>query len=146
MKPFETFKKRGSAQSAGLYYASKRNYAARDTTAVDDLTSLAWGTITFASNPGSSDTITLGGTAVTFGPGHNVAIGATLAITLASLATFLNASANVNLVKSTYTVTDTVLQIKYKLPGIETFTLAASVATRSAATLQLVQIKKRAAL
>src|SRR5678815_4854871 len=101
MRNFESTSKRGLAQNAGLYYAGQRNSEARDAAATDDLTSLAWGTITFSANPGSSDTITLGGTAVTFGPGHNVAIGATLAITLTSLAAYLNASADANISKST---------------------------------------------
>jgi hypothetical protein len=144
--PFETFAKRTGPQNAALFYASKRNYAARDATAVTDPTSLARGSISFSGQPGNSDTVTLGGTVVTFGSGHNVAIGATLAATLVTLAAFLNASADVNISKCTYTVTDAALQIAYKTPGVATFTLAASAATRSAATLALGTIHARVAL
>ncbi len=146
MKTFEATPKRSMPQAAGIYYMQKRNNAARDTSPVDDPTSLAWGTIVFSANPQSTHTVTLGGTIVTFGAGHNVAIGATLVITLANLATFLNASADANVVKCTYAATDTVLSIVRKVPNDATFTLAASNATRSAATLQLVKIRNRSAL
>lgn len=136
----QPFGKRSGPQQAALYYAEKRRRAAIDAGLVDDLASKAWGTITFSVNPGSSDTITLGGTAVTFGPGHNVAIGATLADTLASLVTFLNASADTNISKCTYRVSGNALGIEYDVPGVATFTLAASAATRSAATLLLKKI------
>jgi hypothetical protein len=144
--PFETFARKNGPQNAGIFYMQKRSSAARDSTPVADKTALATGSITFAGQPGNSDTITLGGTAVTFGSGHNVAIGANLAATLVTLAAFCNASADTNISKSTYTATDTVLQVKYKTPGIATFTLAASAATRSGPTLALPTITARVPL
>jgi hypothetical protein len=103
----------------------------------------AFGSITFAVNPSAAATITIGGTAVTFvtslTTGNQILIGATLAATLANAVTFLNQSADVNLSKATYSVNQasTALQIVYKTPGAagNTFTLAASVATPSGATL-----------
>jgi hypothetical protein len=103
----------------------------------------AFGSITFAVNPSAAATITIGGTAVTFvtslTTGNQILIGATLAATLANAVTFLNQSADVNLSKATYSVNQagTALQIVYKTPGTagNTFTLAASAATPSGATL-----------
>lgn len=124
-----------------LYQARKRNHAAHKAVAVNDLTQAAWGTIVFAANPLSNATITIGGTVVTFGT--NVTIGANLAATLANLLTFLQASANVNLVKATYAITDTALHVRAKTLGAATLTLAASVATVSAATVQFIKTRQR---
>jgi hypothetical protein len=103
----------------------------------------AFGSLTFALNPSGAATITIGGTVVTFvsalTTGNQILIGANLAATLANAVTFLNQSADVNLSKATYSVNQagTALQIVYKTPGTagNTFTLAASVATPSGATL-----------
>jgi phage tail sheath gpL-like len=101
----------------------------------------AKGTITFATQPLASATITLNGTAVTFvasgATGNQVNIGANLAATLAALVTFLNASADVQISKCFYYATATVLYVVNKTFGTSgnTFTLAASVATVSGATL-----------
>jgi hypothetical protein len=135
-------KRRHAAMQAALYHARVKNQ--RDTTLVDDPTSLSWGYINFAANPLTSATITLGGTAVTFGT--DVTIGASLAQTLGSLLAFLNASADANIGKCTYAVIGSVLAIRSKTPNNTTFTLAASAATVSHATLQLAKITKRVAL
>ncbi len=101
----------------------------------------AKGTITFAANPSASSTITLNGTTVTFvasgATGNQVNIAGTLAATLTALATFLNASADVQITKCFYHVNATVLTVVYKTAGTSgnAFTLAASVATVSGATL-----------
>lgn len=136
-----TGKRRHAAMQAALYNARKHG---DDTTQVDDLASLAWGSIVFAANPANASTITLGGTVVTFG--SNVTIGADTAATLVNLLTFLRASANANIIKCTYAVTGSTLAVRSKTPGVATFTLAASVATVSHATLQLIKISKRAPL
>lgn len=133
---------RRAAMQAALYHSREKNLIS--TTLVSDPASLASGSITFASNPANNSTITLGGTVVTFGT--DVTIGASLAITLASLLAFLNASVNANIIKCTYTITGSVLDIRSKTPNNTTFTLAASVATVSHATIQLIQIRKRKAL
>jgi hypothetical protein len=127
---------------AALYNARRNNGAA--TVLATDLRSQAWGAIGFSSNPANSSTITLGGTVVTFG--STVAIGADLATTLATLLAFLKASADANISKCTYDITGSTLAIKSKAYGDATFTLAASAATRSAATLQLYKVQKRKTL
>ncbi|WCM21360.1 DUF3383 domain-containing protein [Paraburkholderia bryophila] len=103
----------------------------------------ASGAITFALNPSAAATVTIGGTAVTFvssaPSGNQVLIGANLAATLASAVTLLNGSTDVNLSKATYSINQagTAIQVVYKTAGSagNTFTLAASVATPSGATL-----------
>lgn len=103
----------------------------------------AFGAITFAVNPTAAATITIGGTLVTFvsalTTGNQILIGATLAATLANAVTFLNQSADTNLIKATYSVNQagTAIQVVYKTAGTSgnSFTLAASVATPSGATL-----------
>jgi phage tail sheath gpL-like len=102
---------------------------------------VATGNVLFAANPIASATVTIGGTVVTFvasGPtGSQVLIGASLAATLTNLKTFLNASADTNIVKATYDVSGTRLFVTFKTPGVtgNAFTLAASLATVSGATL-----------
>jgi hypothetical protein len=128
--------------AASLRRASKVNKF--KTVLVDDLTSFATGAVTFNVNPSSGNTLTLGGTVVTFGAaGGQVHIAGNLADTLTALLNFVKASNDVNLVKCTYAVSGSALFIKYKTAGIKTFTLAASVATVSGATLKLNQISKR---
>lgn len=103
----------------------------------------AIGSISFAANPVAASTITLGGTAVSFvsalTTGNQVLIGANLAATLANAVTFLNASTDTNISKATYAVNPagTAILVTYKTPGTagNAFTLAASVATVSGATL-----------
>ena len=101
----------------------------------------AKGHITFTANPSANETITLNGTVWTFkasgasGPQTN--IGGSLSATLATLATNLNASADTQVVKCTYVASSDTLWIVFKTLGTSgnAFTLAASVATVSAATL-----------
>lgn len=68
----------------------------------------ASGTVTFSANPAAADTLTIGGTAITFvasgATGNQVNIGATLAVTVTNLLTLLLASIDVNLLKFTYII------------------------------------------
>lgn len=135
----------GSSKSglhAALYFVRKDNRT--DASLVNDKAAKASGSIIFSVKPANNDTITLGGTVVTFG--SDVTIGATLAITMASLLTFVKASVNANIIKCTYTGSATALGILSKTINDQTFTLAASAATVSHATLQLPQIRQRSAL
>lgn len=101
----------------------------------------ATGNITFALNPSNNATITLNGTVVTFktsaGASPEVQIGASLAATLTALLAILNASADAQLVKFTYTVDATKLYLTAVTAGTggNALTIAASVATPSDATL-----------
>lgn len=103
----------------------------------------ASGTITFTGQPAPADTITIGGTVVTFvasGPtGNQVLIGATAAATATNLNTFLSASTDSNISLCTYSVSGLVVTVTYKLVGLagNSFTLAESAAnlTVSGATL-----------
>ena len=109
-------------------------------------TNQATGTITFTTNPVTSTTVTIAGTAVSFvssgATGNQVNIGANLAATLASLLTLLQASTDSNLIKCTYSLNGLVLTITAALatyPGVagNALTLATTVsgATASGATL-----------
>ena len=75
----------------------------------------ATGSATFSANPAANDTLTIAGTAVTFvssaPSGLQVLIGSTLAQTLANLLGFLQTSADTNIVKCTYAVVGSVLNI-----------------------------------
>jgi hypothetical protein len=133
-----------NGQAAASYYARRRNRMARTTTASDDKASRAYGTIHFPANPSSGATITLGGTVVHLGT--DVTIGVDLATTMASLLTFLQASADVNISKCTYQNNNPDLFVQAKDAGVATFTLAASAATVSGATLKLMKINSRVAL
>jgi len=103
----------------------------------------ATGTIAFAANPSPGDTITLGGTVWTFVSGtassNETEIQASLEDTLDQLVSDLNASADPETVKCTYSRppgTET-LAIAFDTAGPtgNAFTIAASAATISAATL-----------
>lgn len=103
----------------------------------------ATGYIAFTTNPAAATTITLNGTAVTFraaDPGEGeVLIGANLAATLAALLIVLEASLDAQLVKFTYAVTSTRLNLTAATagPGGNDLTVATTVsgATRSGAHL-----------
>lgn len=105
----------------------------------------ATGTLTFSGQPANGSSITLNGTAWTFVTGSpsgaQTQIGASLADTLADLATDLNASADANIDDATYTANATTLTVTSKTwAGGNAFTLAAGTspatnATRSGATL-----------
>lgn len=90
----------------------------------------ASGNLTFSVNPTASQTIVLNGVTWTFvtsgATGNQTNIGGTLAITLSSLATNLNASSNVNLTPANYSATATQLDIIYQTVGAigNTYTLA----------------------
>lgn len=101
----------------------------------------ASGSILFASNPADGDTVTLNGVVWTFKTTPTVAaqtqIQPTLAGTLAQLAIDLNASVNASLTVATYSSNPTSLIVTYDTTGAggNAYTLAASVATPSGATL-----------
>ena len=97
----------------------------------------ATGTITFSLNPSAAATITLNGTAWTFVSAYTtgtnqILIGSTLAITLATAQTLLNASTDTNTAKMTYSCSGTVITATAVSPTASVgnaLTLAASVAT-----------------
>ncbi|AOZ06699.1 DUF3383 domain-containing protein [Cupriavidus malaysiensis] len=103
----------------------------------------AGGTITLTGNPAANDTVTIGGTVVTFvsaNPTANqVLLGTTAAQTAANLQAFLQASADVNLSKARYSTTLGVVTVTYGALGTagNSFTLAKSSTniTLSGATL-----------
>lgn len=104
-----------------------------------DPTAIGW--VTYGSNPSNNDTITIGGTLVTFKSsaptGNQVLIGNDLAETLQNLEVFLNASSDVNLSQASYVATSTRIYIVYDTPGSggNSFTLASSIGTPSGGTL-----------
>jgi hypothetical protein len=75
----------------------------------------ASGTATFSANPAANDTLTIAGSAVTFvasgATGLQVNIGANLATTLSNLLTTLRASADTGIVKCSYALSGSILQI-----------------------------------
>jgi hypothetical protein len=101
------------------------------------------GSITFATNPSDGDTITLNGTVWTFvaadPTGNETLIAGTAIQTIDALVTDLNASADAEVAKCTYSrPTGTQrLSVSFDTAGTggNTFTLAASAATVSGATL-----------
>ena len=101
----------------------------------------AHGTLTFATNPSAADTVTLNGDIWTFVTtvvaSNQVEIASTLALTLASLASQLNASGDSQLTVASYAASSTVLTVTYNTAGTagNSYTLAASAATPSAGTL-----------
>jgi hypothetical protein len=101
----------------------------------------AYGSINFTANPSANDTITLNGTAITFKAaspvGNQVLIGANTGATLQNLLAFLQASADVQLVKFRYFVVGNFLYAQSVATGTagNALTLAASAATVSGATL-----------
>lgn len=94
----------------------------------------ATGTITFTANPSSPDTITVGGTAITFvasGPvGNQVLVGASADATLNNLLSFLQNSTDTNIIKCTYAKASVgeIINVAFALPGPtgNAFTLAKS--------------------
>ncbi len=103
----------------------------------------ATGTLTFSGQPAANDTITLGGTTVTFvasgATGLQVNIGSSLANTLLALQWLLTTSTDANLVKCRWSVSATVLTATFANGGTagNAYTLAksSSVVTLSGATL-----------
>ncbi len=102
----------------------------------------AVGSASFSGPPANNDTITLNGTAITFvtsgATGNQVNIGTT-AVTLASLATLINASVDVQISKFKATVVGTILYLNAVTTGAggNSLTLAksATAITLSGATL-----------
>lgn len=117
------------------------DYAPTDTIAFNGA-GFATGDILFgATNPSAGDTITLNGVVWTFvttitGANQTIIQGSAAA-TILKLVTDLSASTNINLVPAGYTATSTELVVSYKSPGSagDAYTLAASAATPSGATL-----------
>lgn len=103
----------------------------------------ATGTITMTTNPAAADTLTIGGTLITFvassPTGSQVLIGASATATAANLQQFLAASSDTNILMATYSTTGTVTTVTYGAVGTggNSFTLAktGSHITLSGATL-----------
>lgn len=102
----------------------------------------ATGTITFAANPTAGNTITINGVVFTFIAGASTAtdinIGANLVATLAEAKAVLNASTDASVDDATYDHNGSnAITITHDTPGTggNSFTLAASAATVSGATL-----------
>ncbi|ESQ82393.1 hypothetical protein AEAC466_17370 [Asticcacaulis sp. AC466] len=111
---------------------------------VTTATVAAAGKITFSAQPAATSTITLNGTVWTFvasgATGNQIAIGANLAATMTALAAALNASAETQTAKVTYTADATSISLVYDVlgPGGNTYTIATtgnSNGTVSAGTL-----------
>lgn len=91
------------------------------------------GTITLSGQPSPNDTVTVGGTAITFvasSPvGNQVVIGTSTAVTLSNLLLFLQQSLDSNIDQCTYAQgTGNVINITFKVSGVagNSFTLAKS--------------------
>jgi hypothetical protein len=106
----------------------------------------ATGSITVAALPANNDTVTIGGTAVTFltppgnwndepPAGNNVFIGTTLAQTAQNLATFLQGSTDANLVKFGYSLSGDVITLTAKAIGSGGNALTLATSDSSAFTL-----------
>ncbi|WP_407059271.1 DUF3383 family protein (plasmid) [Ralstonia syzygii subsp. celebesensis] len=103
----------------------------------------ASGTVTLTGNPAANDTVTIGGTAITFvsaNPiGNQVLLGTTAAQTAANLQAFLQASSDVNISKCKFSTSLGVVSVTYGSVGTagNAFTLAKSSTnvTLSGATL-----------
>lgn len=101
----------------------------------------ASGRITFTTNPSADATIAVNGVTFTAkasgATGAQFNIGANLAATMIAAAAVLNASVNASVAVATYTATADSIEVVHDTAGAagNAFTLAASVATPSAATL-----------
>jgi len=103
----------------------------------------ATGSAAFSGQPTAADTITIGGSAVTFvsalTSGNQTLIGSSLAATLQNALTFLSGSADTNLVKFTYYVVGTTLYFASVATGTAgnslTLTKVSTAITLSGATL-----------
>jgi predicted secreted protein len=85
---------------------------------------VAYGTVTFPTNPVATDSITVNGVLVDIGV--DAAIGATVQDTVANIVTFLKASTNPLLTVADYDQADNQLVVRYKTAGTagNAFTLA----------------------
>lgn len=112
-------------------------------TSISGAGTVAVGTVTFTSNPSNADTLTIQGTVITFvtgtPSGNQVKIAATAALTLANLFSFLEASADSNLIQCVYAASASVLSVHAASIGVagNSITLAKSSGslTLSGATL-----------
>jgi hypothetical protein len=99
--------------AAALQRGSVLGRQAFGTVAASTGTAFGAGTITLAAVPTAGDTITIGGTVVTFvaaNPvGNQVLIGATASATAQNLEAFLAGSADTNLIKFTYSINGAVV-------------------------------------
>lgn len=99
----------------------------------------ATGSITLANNPAAGDTVTIGGTVVTFvaaNPvGNQVLLGASAIATAQALEAFLAGSSDANLVKFTYSVNNAVVTLT--AAAIGTGGNALTLATSDAANITL---------
>ena len=81
----------------------------------------SFGTVAFTVNPTAGQTVTIGGTTISFvaasPTGNQVLIGANLAATLASLVTFLQGSADPLLAMAGYVLSGSTLQVTANTPG-----------------------------
>jgi hypothetical protein len=131
-----------AAVQAGLFNARKRNKL--DTALVNSAIAPAWGTIIFPANPSNNDTITIGGTVITFvtgtPSGAQVKIGGSLGATLTALLVYLAANPIASANVSGGGVSLLVQSVK---PADTTVTLAASAATVSGANLVPQQVNAR---
>lgn len=90
----------------------------------------AFGTISLTGNPAAANTVTIGGTTVTFvasaPTGNQVLIGATAAATALNLQAFLAASVDANIAQATYSTVGTVTTVTFGAIGTggNSFTLA----------------------
>lgn len=127
-----------NAAAAGAYWARKRNRA--QTHVVDSDQAPAWGTIIFDESPlpSNGQDIHINGTALTFGT--EVAVGATLAETLANIMTYLDAHPISGVRVS---VNGNGLLIQSASPADTSIVIAASDATVSNSHLQKQQIRAR---
>jgi phage tail sheath gpL-like len=117
----------------------------RHTSIIGDIAGVAAsGTLTFTGQPTANQTVTIGGTVVTFvasgATGPQVNIGASATATVAALLAFLQGSTDANISKATYAASGTLaITVTYGLSGQvgNAFTLATTVtgATVSGATL-----------
>jgi hypothetical protein len=131
----------GGVMTAFLVLDPGENYLQTDSISFGGPGAVATGDITFSTIPHNSDTITLNGQVWTFVTAITAAnqtlIGSSLPLTLVALASDLFASSDAGLIVANYTVNSSQLIITYDTPGAggNAYTLAASVATPSGATL-----------
>lgn len=106
---------------------------------ISSLGTSATGTVTATGNPSAADTLTLGGTVVTFvsstPTGNQVLIGATSTTTMANLIAFLQGSSDINIAECSYSLSSSelVLTLTFLTAGVSgnSFTLSKSSASLS---------------
>jgi len=137
------------AQQAMMYYSRKTNRS--NVAVVNSTVAPAWGTILFPGNPNPGDNITIAGTVITFvlpspaPSGAQVAIAATLALTMANVLAYLalNPIATANVTVTGGSAGAGGLLVQSVAPADTSVTLAASAATVSSANLVPNKVRKR---